>query len=136
MVKEADLDDMIQPVPESGSPKITKDYRTKTWSQTLFEDKEEISEASLAEGFTFPRREPPRPGQFSNIPQHGSVAKPLNIQLSEPRPNLISSPPKDKTAAPLARASPLNLPELCLPDKLTDIGCGIAEASQQPKPVS
>ncbi|KAM0248276.1 hypothetical protein ACHAQJ_009517 [Trichoderma viride] len=134
--KGADLDDMLLLVPESGSPKTTKDYRIKDWSQVGFNGKEEISEASLAEGFTFLPREPPRPGQFSNIPRHNSFANPLNTQLSGTCQNVTNTPPKDKIPTSLARASPLNLPELCLPGTSTDIGCDIAEVPQQSELIS
>lgn len=135
MGKDADLHDKPQLVPEPNPLGTTKDHHNKDWSQIDFDHREEISEASLAEGFTFQRREPPRPGQFSNIPRHPSLVKPPIKQLSESFEIKVTSPPKDKIAVPLPRASPLNLPELCLPGKPTDTSSDIPEISEKFKPV-
>lgn len=135
MSKGADLDDMSQLVPEPSLPKATKDYRTKDWPQSSFDHREEISEASLAEGFTFQRREPPRPGQFSNIPRHASLVMPAATQLCESFEHKVASPPKNKITVPLPRASPLDLPEICLPNKPAEIRSGIPEVSEESKPV-
>lgn len=135
MSKGADLNDMSQLVPEPSLPKTTKDHRAKVWPQSSFDHREEISEASLAEGFTFQRREPPRPGQFSNIPRHASLVMPAAPQLSESFERNVASPLKNKITVPLPRASPLDLPEICLPDKPTDIRSGIPEVSEESKPV-
>ncbi|KAL7791950.1 hypothetical protein V8C37DRAFT_381088 [Trichoderma ceciliae] len=136
--KETDLDDMLLLAPEPVSPGTTENHRIKHWSKNVPGNKEEISEASLSEGFTFPPREPPRPGQFSNIPRQGPFAKPLNTESPESCQNLTSPSSKGKSAAPLAIASPLDLPELCLPGKLTNTDSvhghsGNAEVSQQLK---
>ncbi|KAL9483666.1 hypothetical protein ACSS6W_002455 [Trichoderma asperelloides] len=134
MSKGADLNDMSQLVPEPSLPKTTKDHRAKVWPQSSFDHREEISEASLAEGFTFQRREPPRPGQFSNIPRHASLVVPAAPQLSESFERKVASLLKNKITVPLPRASPLDLPEICLPDKPTDIRSGIPEVSEESKP--
>lgn len=135
MRKEADLDDKIELVPEPSPLKTTKGHLSKDWPPNSFDHREEISEASLAEGFTFQRREPPRPGQFSNIPRHASLAKPAATQHSEPFANKVTSPPKEKIIVPLPKASPLNLPELCLPGKPNDIHSGIPDVPEESKPV-
>lgn len=135
MSTEADLDDKLQLIPEPGPPKTTENDHTRFWSLSSFDHREDFSEASLAEGFTFQRREPIRPGQFSNIPRHASLIKPATTQLPESFENKFTLPPKDKITIPLSRASPLDLPEFCLPGKPTDISSGIPEVSEQPKPV-
>lgn len=140
-IKEKGLGDMLSLVPEPGSPKTTKDHRIKDWSKSILDDKQEISEASLSEGFTFPLREPPRPGQFTNITRHSLFTKPFDSQPPESCQNLPGLPPKDRITGPLARASPLDLPELCLPGKPSNIDSihehkGDSEISQQFRPVS
>lgn len=135
MSKEPDLDDKLQHIPGPGSPKITGDGHSIFWPHSSFGHREEISEESLAEGFTFPRREPPRPGQFSDIPRRASPTTPATTQLSELLEKKFTSPPKDEFKLPLPRASPLNLPELCLPSKPTDMGSGIPEIPEEPVPV-
>jgi hypothetical protein len=135
MSREADLNDKLRHIPGPDSPKAAKDDHSKFWPQSSFDHREEISEASLAEGFTFQRREPPRPGQFSNIPRRASPAKAAIAQVSESLENKFASPQKDKIAIPILRPSPLDLPELCLPGKPSDIDSGTSEMPEQPKHV-
>ncbi|RFU74153.1 hypothetical protein TARUN_8109 [Trichoderma arundinaceum] len=122
MAKGAALDDMLLLVPEPVSPKTITDRRINDWSKSVVNDKQNISEASLSKGFTFPPREPPRPGRFSNIPRHGQFIRPLEPEPPESCQNLASSPPKDRITDSLVRGSPLDLPELCLPGKVSGGG--------------
>ncbi|KAL7951785.1 hypothetical protein V8C42DRAFT_305219 [Trichoderma barbatum] len=112
--KEKGLGNILSRITELTSPKMVN-YRT-------LGDKKDIFEASLSEGFTFPPREPPRPGQYTNIPQYGIYTKPLSSSPPEQSQNLFGSPPKDRITGSMARASPLDLPELCLPGKSSSIG--------------
>lgn len=131
MGKEPGLDDKLQRIPGPDSPKATKDGHSRFWAQNSF-DYGDISEETLAEGFTFQPREKPRPGQYSNIPRRAAPATPATTLLSESLEKKFTSPPKDKFTIALPRASPLDLPELCLPSKPTDMSSGIPELPEQP----
>ncbi|KAM0480819.1 hypothetical protein ACHAPX_003706 [Trichoderma viride] len=135
MSKEPDLDDKLQHVPGSGSPKTTGDGHSRFWPQSSFEHREDISEESLAEGFTFPPREKSRPGQFSDIPRRASPATPATALISESLEKKFTSPPKDRFTIPLHMNSPLDLPELCLPSKPPDMSSGVPKIAEQPVPV-
>ncbi|EHK44249.1 hypothetical protein TRIATDRAFT_37053, partial [Trichoderma atroviride IMI 206040] len=135
MSKEPDLDGKLQRVPGPGSPKTTGDGHSKVWIQSSFEHREEFSEESLAKGFTFPPPEPHRPGQYSNFPRRVSPVTLATTLLAEPLEKKFTSPPKDKFPIPLPRASPLDLPELCLPSKPTDMSSGIPDIPARPLPV-
>ncbi|KAL7924723.1 hypothetical protein ACQKWADRAFT_256183 [Trichoderma austrokoningii] len=117
--------------PESDPPKTTKDDHSRFWPRSSIDRKKEFSEESLAESFRFQRREPPRPGQFSTIPRRVAHVIPTIIPLSESLEDGFTSPPKDKMTIASPRAPPLDLPELCLPSKPTDIDSGIPEIPEQ-----
>ncbi|KAL7938545.1 hypothetical protein V8C35DRAFT_319715 [Trichoderma chlorosporum] len=101
------VDSILSMMPERTSPKIEK-------NRLSLDSKHEISEASLSEGFTFPLRDPPRPGQFTNIPQRGHFTMPLGSPPAEPRRDLPNSSLKNGITDSMVRASPLNLPEIGL----------------------
>ncbi|KAL7899641.1 hypothetical protein HDV64DRAFT_291080 [Trichoderma sp. TUCIM 5745] len=131
MSKEPGLDDKLQHVLGPGSPKATEAGHSRFWTQSSF-DHRDLSEETLAEGFKFQPREKPRPGQYSDIPRRATPATPAATLLSESLERKFTSPPKDKFTIPLPRASPLDLPELCLPSKPTDMSSGIPEMPEQP----
>ncbi|KAL7959378.1 hypothetical protein V8C34DRAFT_313382 [Trichoderma compactum] len=100
-------------IPELSSPKIRDDRRA-------LDSKQEISEAVLSEGFTFPPRDLPRPGQFTNTQRHSLFTKPPSPPPPGPTLNLPGSQPKDRTMESTSRAAPLDLPDICLPGNLRD----------------
>ncbi|PTB56033.1 hypothetical protein M431DRAFT_82529 [Trichoderma harzianum CBS 226.95] len=128
-INETGIGNAFPMIPELSSPKKGDGRRT-------LGSKKEISEAVLSEGFTFPPRDLPRPGQFTNIQRHNLFTKPPSPPHPEPSLNLPGSPPKDKTMDTTARASPLDLPEICLSGNPRDADAahkhgGEAEISQR-----
>ncbi|KAL7910629.1 hypothetical protein GGI35DRAFT_492354 [Trichoderma velutinum] len=126
-INETGIGSGLSMIPELSSPKIRDDSRT-------FGSKQEISEAVLSEGFTFPPRDLPRPGQFTNIQQHSLFTKPLTSPPPELSQNLPGSPPNDRIMHSTTRASPLDLPEICLTGKPRDadvVKHGESEVSQR-----
>ncbi|KAK1251904.1 hypothetical protein MKX07_007383 [Trichoderma sp. CBMAI-0711] len=115
-IKEKSIGDILSRAPNPVSPS-TKEYGAKDWANGMFDDKNEISEASLSEGFTFPPRAPHRPGQFTNIPRPGLFKEPPNLRPPEPCQTPDGPSARKNNDEPVARASPLDLPELCLPGK-------------------
>ncbi|KAK4077139.1 uncharacterized protein Triagg1_4106 [Trichoderma aggressivum f. europaeum] len=118
-------------IPELSSPKIRDDRRT-------LDSKQAISEAVLSEGFTFPPRDLPRPGQFTNTQRHSLFPKPPSPPPPKPKLTLSGSPPKDRIMDSITRASPLDLPEICLSGNPIDAEVvhthgGEAEVSQPDK---
>ncbi|KAL6892839.1 hypothetical protein HDV57DRAFT_200753 [Trichoderma longibrachiatum] len=119
-IKDKGIGDMLSLAPDPISPSA-KEHGTKDWAKGMFDDKNEISEALLSDGFIFPPRAPHRPGQFTNIPRPG-----LFKELLDPRPQETCHTPagpsaKKNSGEQVARASPLDLPELCLPGKASNI---------------
>lgn len=128
-INETGIGNAFPMIPELSSPKKGDGRRT-------LDSKKEISEAVLSEGFTFPPRDLPRPGQFTNIQRHSLFTKPPSPPHPEPSLNLPGSPPKHKTIDTTARASPLDLPEICLSGNPRDADVahkhgGEAEISQR-----
>ncbi|KAK4073632.1 hypothetical protein Trihar35433_3106 [Trichoderma harzianum] len=128
-INETGIGNAFPMIPELSSPKKGDGRRT-------LDSKKEISEAVLSEGFTFPPRDLPRPGQFTNIQRHSLFTKPPSPPHPEPSLNLPGSPPKDNTMDMTARASPLDLPEICLSGNPKDADAahkhgGKAEISQR-----
>ncbi|KAL6827668.1 hypothetical protein V8C40DRAFT_202563 [Trichoderma camerunense] len=128
-INETGIGNAFPMIPELSSPK-------KGYGRRTLDSKKEISEAVLSEGFTFPPRDLPRPGQFTNIQRHSLFTKPPSPPHPEPSLNLPGSPPKDKTIDTTARASPLDLPEICLSGNPRDADAahkhgGEAEISQR-----
>ncbi|KAK1248684.1 hypothetical protein MKX08_006904 [Trichoderma sp. CBMAI-0020] len=132
MSKEPEFDGKLELVLGPSSPKTTGDGHSQVWLQRSFNHNEEISEKSLADGFTFPRREPPRPGQFSDIPRRVPPATFATTLPAESLEKKFTSPPKENFTIPLPRASPLDLSEFCLPSKPTDMSSDIPEIPEQP----
>ncbi|KAH0492688.1 hypothetical protein TgHK011_007630 [Trichoderma gracile] len=114
--REKSIGDILSRAPDPISPS-TKEYGAKDWANGMFDDKNEISEALLSEGFTFPPRAPHRPGQFTNIPRPGLFKEPLDPQPPESCQTPAGPFAKKNSSEQVARASPLDLPELCLPGK-------------------
>ena len=57
-------------------PMAEMDFQTPAWPTKIFSvQKDEVSERALAEGFSWQRKEPNRPGQFSERPQKRPVPK-------------------------------------------------------------
>ncbi|EGR47361.1 uncharacterized protein TRIREDRAFT_109189 [Trichoderma reesei QM6a] len=119
-IKEKSIGDILTRAPDAVSPS-TKEYGTNDWAKGMFDEKNEISEASLSEGFTFPPRAPHRPGQFTNIPRPGLFKEPLDPRPPEPCQTPAGPSVKKNSGEPVARASPLDLPELCLPGKSSKV---------------
>ncbi|PNP60223.1 hypothetical protein THARTR1_00247 [Trichoderma harzianum] len=112
-INETGIGDAFSMIPELPSPKITDGRRT-------LDSRQDISEAVLSEGFTFPPRDLPRPGQFTNNQRHSLFTKPPSPTPPKPSLNLSGSSPKDRIMNSDARASPLDLPEICLPGNTRD----------------
>ncbi|KAL6875041.1 hypothetical protein J3F83DRAFT_771320 [Trichoderma novae-zelandiae] len=119
-IKEQTLGNILSRVTDPVSPP-TKNHSTKDWTKGMFDDKQEISEILLSEGFTFPPRAPHRPGQFTNIPRPGLFKEQLDPQPPEPCQIPGGPSTKNNFTDQAARASPLDLPELCLPGRSSNI---------------
>ncbi|PTB68982.1 hypothetical protein BBK36DRAFT_1166854 [Trichoderma citrinoviride] len=126
-IKGKGLGDILSRVPDPISPS-TKENGAKDWAKGMFDDKQEISEALLSEGFTFPPRAPHRPGQFSDIPRPGLFKEPLDRRPPVSCQTPAGPSAKHNNSEQVARASPLDLPELCLPGK-----SGNKDSAQQQK---
>ena len=126
-IKEKGLGDILSRVPDPISPS-TIENGAKDWAKGMFDDKQEISEALLSEGFTFPPRAPHRPGQFSDIPRPGLFKEHLDRRPPVSCQTPAGPSAKHNNSEQVARASPLDLPELCLPGK-----SGNKDSAQQQK---
>ncbi|TFB06629.1 hypothetical protein CCMA1212_000661 [Trichoderma ghanense] len=119
-IKEKGMGDILPLAPDPVSPSA-KEHGAKDWAKGMFDDKNEISEALLSEGFTFPPRAPHRPGQFTNIPRPGLFKEPLDRRPLESCQTPAGPSAKKNANEKMARASPLDLPELCLPGTSSNI---------------
>ena len=93
---EREFDRHSSTIPDS-QPNNDFAYTRRT-SKLFSADREEVSESTLAVGFSFPAKAPPRPGQFSQRPGHQAP------KLA----NLPSQPQKDTFPSVVNRSSPHN----------------------------
>ncbi|KAK5995138.1 hypothetical protein PT974_03533 [Cladobotryum mycophilum] len=104
---DEDLDAVLL-VPEPVSQEIEETSFSDIRPKKFFSSKDKISEATLSQGFSFPPREPPRPGQFPKRPVNDPRQRPPKS------PSLIHS-------HHTSNASPSNpfidLTEPCLPSQ-------------------